>query len=50
MSLASVILGTLYRHTPRFLLEGAARAFTFEAKVREVYTNQSDPGNGPSKT
>jgi len=35
MSLASVILGTLSRHTPRFLVEGGARAFIFEVKVRD---------------
>jgi len=35
MSLPSVTLGTLSRHTPRFLVEGGARAFIFEVKVRD---------------
>jgi hypothetical protein len=35
MSLPSVILVTLSRHTPRFVVEGDARGFIFEVKVRD---------------
>ena len=35
MSLPSVILVALSRHTPRFVVEGDARGFIFEVKVRD---------------
>jgi hypothetical protein len=35
MSLASVILVMVGRHTPRFLVEGGTRGLIFEVKVRD---------------